>query len=102
MGKELQLIGFRIGREKFGVPIGMVREIVRMMKITAVPEAPDYMEGVINLRGRIIPVMDLRKRFREPGIASGQAQPHTRGRDGRTARRLDGRCRQRGAQDRPG
>ncbi len=70
MGKELQLIGFRIGRETFGVPIGLVREIVRMMKITAVPEAPDYVEGVINLRGRIIPVIDLRKRFREPGIAS--------------------------------
>jgi purine-binding chemotaxis protein CheW len=39
-----------------------------MMEITAVPEAPDYVEGVINLRGRIIPVIDLRKRFREPGI----------------------------------
>jgi len=62
------LVGFRIGRETFGVPIGLVREIVRMMEITAVPEAPDYVEGVINLRGRIIPVIDLRKRFREPGI----------------------------------
>jgi purine-binding chemotaxis protein CheW len=40
-----------------------------MMEITAVPDAPDYVEGVINLRGRIIPVIDLRKRFREPGIA---------------------------------
>ena len=68
MGKEIQLVGFRIGRETFGVPIGLVREIVRMMEITAVPEAPDYVEGVINLRGRIIPVIDLRKRFREPGI----------------------------------
>jgi methyl-accepting chemotaxis protein len=53
-----------------GVPIGLVREIVRMMEITAVPDAPDYVEGVINLRGRIIPVIDLRKRFREPGIAA--------------------------------
>jgi len=68
MAKEIQLVGFRIGRETFGVPIGLVREIVRMMEITAVPEAPDYVEGVINLRGRIIPVIDLRKRFREPGI----------------------------------
>jgi len=68
MGKEIQLVGFRIGRETFGVPIGLVREIVRMMEITAVPEAPDYVEGVINLRVRIIPVIDLRKRFREPGI----------------------------------
>jgi len=68
MGKDIQLVGFRIGRETFGIPIGLVREIVRMMEITAVPEAPDYVEGVINLRGRIIPVIDLRKRFREPGI----------------------------------
>ena len=70
MGKDIQLVGFRIGRETFGIPIGLVREIVRMMEITAVPDAPDYVEGVINLRGRIIPVIDLRKRFREPGIAS--------------------------------
>jgi len=67
MGKDLQLVGFRIGRETFGVPIHLVREIVRMMEITAVPEAPDYVEGVINLRGRIIPVIDLRKRFHESG-----------------------------------
>jgi purine-binding chemotaxis protein CheW len=58
MGKEIQLVGFRIGRETFGVPIALVREIVRMMAITAVPDAPDYVEGVINLRGRIIPVID--------------------------------------------
>ena len=69
MGKDIQLVGFRIGRETFGIPIGLVREIVRMMEITVVPDAPDYVEGVINLRGRIIPVIDLRKRFREPGIA---------------------------------
>jgi purine-binding chemotaxis protein CheW len=43
-----------------------------MMEITAVPEAPDYVEGVINLRGRIIPVIDLRKRFREPGIVANK------------------------------
>jgi purine-binding chemotaxis protein CheW len=72
MAKEIQLVGFRIGRETFGVPIGLVREIVRMMEITAVPEAPDYVEGVINLRGRIIPVIDLRKRFREPGIVANK------------------------------
>ncbi len=69
MGKDIQLVGFRIGRETFGIPIGLVREIVRMMEITVVPDAPDYVEGVINLRGRIIPVIDLRKRFREPGRA---------------------------------
>jgi len=65
MDKELQVVGFRIGRETFGVPISLVREIVRVPSITSVPNAPDYIEGVINLRGRIIPVVDLRKRFRE-------------------------------------
>jgi purine-binding chemotaxis protein CheW len=63
MDKELQVVGFRIGRETFGLPISMVREIVRVPEITSVPNAPDYIEGVINLRGRIIPVVDLRKRF---------------------------------------
>lgn len=63
MDKELQLVGFRIGRETFGLPIAMVREIVRVPEITSVPNVPDYVEGVINLRGRIIPVIDLRKRF---------------------------------------
>jgi purine-binding chemotaxis protein CheW len=65
MEKELQVVGFRIGRETFGLPISLVREIVRVPEITAVPNAPDYIEGVINLRGRIIPVVDLRKRFGE-------------------------------------
>src|SRR5579875_869534 len=63
MDKELQVVGFRIGRETFGLPISIVREIVRVPEITAVPNAPDYIEGVINLRGRIIPIVDLRKRF---------------------------------------
>jgi purine-binding chemotaxis protein CheW len=65
MEKDIQVVGLRIGRETFGIPIGMVREIVRVPEITSVPNAPDYIEGVINLRGRIVPVVDLRKRFRE-------------------------------------
>ena len=56
-------MGFRIGNETYGVRIGAVREIVRVPEITAVPSAPESIEGVINLRGKIIPVMDLRKRF---------------------------------------
>jgi len=64
--KDLQIVGFRIGRETFGLPIGAVREIVRVPEITSVPISPDFIEGVINLRGRIIPVVDLRKRFGEP------------------------------------
>lgn len=70
MDKELQVVGFRIGRETFGLPISMVREIVRVPEITSVPNAPDYIEGVINLRGRIIPIVDLRKRFGEKTIES--------------------------------
>jgi len=75
MDKELQVVGFRIGRETFGLPISMVREIVRVPEITTVPNAPDYIEGVINLRGRIIPVVDLRKRF---GVKS--AEPNKKNR----------------------
>jgi purine-binding chemotaxis protein CheW len=70
MARELHIVGFRIGRETFGVPIAMVHEIVRVPDITAVPEAPDYVEGVINLRGKIVPVVDLRKRFGELEIKS--------------------------------
>src|SRR3974377_1082726 len=63
MEKELQIVGFRIGNETYGVRIGSVREIVRVPEITSVPSAPNLVEGVINLRGKIIPVMDLRKHF---------------------------------------
>ena len=68
MEKDLQVVGFRIGNETYGVRIGAVREIVRVPEITSVPSAPDVIEGVINLRGKIIPVMDLRKRFGETDI----------------------------------
>ena len=50
MDKDLQIVGFRIGRETFGLPIAIVREIVRVPEITSVPNAPEYIEGVINLR----------------------------------------------------
>ncbi len=52
-----------VGDEEFAVPILSVQEINRMMQITRVPQSPDFVEGVINLRGKIIPVIDLRKRF---------------------------------------
>ena len=68
MEKDLQVVGFRIGNETYGVLIAAVREIVRVPEITAVPSAPDLIEGVINLRGKIIPVMDLRKRFGQTEI----------------------------------
>ena len=68
MAKDLQIVGFRVGRETFGVQISVVHEIVRVPEITAVPDAPDCVEGVINLRGRIISVVDLRKRFSQREI----------------------------------
>ncbi|MCK5517424.1 MAG: chemotaxis protein CheW [Desulfobulbaceae bacterium] len=64
----MQLVGFTIGKEQFGVDILMVQEIIRAAPITSVPNSPDFIEGVINLRGNIIPVIELRKRlnlFRE-------------------------------------
>jgi purine-binding chemotaxis protein CheW len=61
--RELHVVGFQVGRETYGVPIKSLHEIVRVPEITAVPDAPDYLEGVINLRGKIVSVMDLRKRF---------------------------------------
>ena len=72
MSKELQIVGFRVGRETFGVPISLVHEIVRVPEITAVPDAPGYVEGVINLRGKIISVLDLRKRFGEKEITGSK------------------------------
>ena len=70
MAEELQLVSFTLGSEEFGVDIGMVQEIVRMPDITKVPRAPEFVEGVVNLRGKIIPVVDLRKRFLLPVTAA--------------------------------
>jgi len=69
MSRELHIVGFQVGRETYGVPITSLHEIVRVPEITAVPDAPDYLEGVINLRGKIVSVMDLRKRFGEKDAA---------------------------------
>ena len=63
MSRETQVVGFQVGRETYGIPITALHEIVRVPEITAVPDAPVYMEGVINLRGKIVSVLDLRKRF---------------------------------------
>ncbi len=60
----LQLVTFTIGHEEFGVDILAVQEIIRTMEITKVPKAPHFVEGVINLRGKVIPIIDLRSRFR--------------------------------------
>lgn len=62
MQKDLYLT-FQIGKEDFGIDIGDVIEIVGIQKITEVPDMPDYIRGVINLRGKVIAVMDVRLRF---------------------------------------
>lgn len=59
----LQLVSFKIGTEEFGVDILKVQEINRMVDITKVPRSPEFVEGIINLRGKVIPIIDLRKRF---------------------------------------
>ncbi|WP_320169692.1 chemotaxis protein CheW [Maridesulfovibrio sp.] len=59
----IQLVTFSIGDEEFGVDILKVQEIIRTMEITKVPRAPAFVEGVINLRGKVIPIIDLRSKF---------------------------------------
>lgn len=58
-----QLVVFALGNEEYGVEISYVQEIIRIPHITIVPDMPPYMEGIINLRGKVIPVIDLKKRF---------------------------------------
>jgi purine-binding chemotaxis protein CheW len=61
--KAGKYLTFALGKEEFGIAILKVREIIGYMTITAVPQMPDYVKGVINLRGQVIPVVDLRSRF---------------------------------------
>jgi purine-binding chemotaxis protein CheW len=61
--REGKYLTFTLGREEYGIEILKVREIIGYMDITAVPRAPEYIKGVINLRGQVIPVLDLRSRF---------------------------------------
>lgn len=62
MGEE-QLVVFRLGSEEYGVPISQVREIIRYTAATRLPNTPSFMEGIISLRGKVIPAIDLVKRF---------------------------------------
>lgn len=63
---EKQLVVFDLADEAYGVDIGSVREIISMQEITQVPRTPEFVQGVIDLRGRVIPVIDMRKRFGFP------------------------------------
>lgn len=64
--QEIQLACFRIGAEMYALDIMRIKEIIRPQKLTPVPKAPPFIEGVINLRGAVVPVVDLRKRFDLP------------------------------------
>jgi len=72
---EEQLVVFTLANETYGIAISTVNEIIRMQDITEVPRTPDFVEGVINLRGRIVPVIDLRKRF---GLEAAEATQASR------------------------
>lgn len=63
MAQDVQLVIFKLANEDYGLPIQKVQEINRIVPVTRLPQTPDFMEGIINLRGRVIPVVDLRKRF---------------------------------------
>lgn len=70
MAQDVQLVIFKLANEDYGLPIQKVQEINRIVPVTRLPQTPEFMEGIINLRGRVIPVVDLRKRF---GLT---AKPH--------------------------
>lgn len=73
MNKKNQVVSFRIGRELFGVYIHIVQEIVRVPEITPVPEMPSFVEGVINLRGKIVSIVDLGTRLGIEGTARSRS-----------------------------
>lgn len=61
---------FALGEEEYGLPVLKVREIIKMMDVTSVPQVPGHIRGVINLRGKVIPVIDLRLKFGLPALAA--------------------------------
>jgi purine-binding chemotaxis protein CheW len=71
----LQLVTFRVAEEEYGVDILSVQEIIRHTGITKVPSAPPSVEGILNLRGKVIPIIDMRKRF---GLPAKEPDPQTR------------------------
>jgi purine-binding chemotaxis protein CheW len=67
-GREGKYLTFTLAGEEYGIGILKVREIIGMMPITSVPQSPDFVKGVVNLRGKVIPVIDLRLRFGMPAM----------------------------------
>jgi purine-binding chemotaxis protein CheW len=75
MGVSTEFLSFQLGEELFAIEVSKVREVLEYTTITRVPGSPDYMKGVINVRGSVIPVMDLKKRL---NIAESDAGINTR------------------------
>ncbi len=69
---EGKFLTFILGSEVYGIEILKVREIIKLMDITTVPRTPDYLKGVINLRGKVIPIVDLRLKFTMPEVEHTQ------------------------------
>lgn len=72
---DSQVVSFRLSNEEYGLDIMRVQEIILMGHITEIPEVPEYIRGLINLRGKVIPIVDLRRRF---GLEATDATEHTR------------------------
>ena len=71
----IQLVSFMLADEEYGVEVLKVREIIRMPAITKMPNVPQHVEGIINLRGKVIPIISMRKRF---GLMENDSDSHTR------------------------
>ena len=74
-GPELQLVTFALDREEFGIPIGQVREVIRVAEITRVPQSRPHVRGVTNLRGRVLAVVEIRSRM---GLTPAEITPKSR------------------------
>jgi purine-binding chemotaxis protein CheW len=72
--ETLQIVTFRVGTEEFGLAIGSIMEVIRPLPTTPLPHMPQFVEGVINLRGMIIPIVDLRRRFGMPPVSGNQSK----------------------------
>lgn len=66
---QVQLVTFQVGGEEFGLDVFAVHEILRWQAVTPVPRAPAFVEGVLDVRGAVVPVVDLRRRFEVPDVA---------------------------------
>lgn len=71
---EVQLACFRVGGEMYALDIMQIKEIIRPQRLTPIPKAPSFIEGVINLRGAVIPVADMRKRFDLPAAGGDRRE----------------------------